>query len=252
MAKNTKNSKKVDVTLKKKKWFPILSPLILGEKEVGETFLEELETAVGRTIDVNLMQVTGDMKSQNISVKFEVTEAKDQKIFTRITEFTYLPSSVKRLIRRKMTRLDDSVVAVTKDGKMVRIKPMASTRSKVSSSVERALRAVLRQEVIDAVTRTPYDELFVGVIKNRIQNEIKAKLSKVYPIKIMIIRVLKEETHHSAKVTVRPSQVVQRIKSDDTEEKAEEQAAPAVVEPQAEVQETSEEKPKKRVKKEKA
>ncbi len=195
---------KKETIIKKKKWFPILSPALLGEKQIGETYLEEIEFAIGRKVAANLMQVTGDIKSQNSSMKFEVTEAKENRLLTKVVEYSYLSSSIKRLIRRRMTRIDDSIVAKTKDEKLVRIKPLLLTRSKVTRSVEKAVRASLRDEVITFVNSTPYEELFASIIKNRVQNDLKAKISKIYPVKALIIKSLHEETHHSAKESPRP------------------------------------------------
>ncbi|MFH2020980.1 MAG: hypothetical protein ABIJ34_06180 [archaeon] len=201
MAKQTKSSKTV---LKKKKWYTIVAPVFFSEKVLGESYLTDTETVAGRTITVNLMQLTGDIKAQNNQVKFEITGAKDSKIQTRIVRYEFMSAAIKRLIRRRMTRVDDSIIATTKDEVKIRIKPLVITRNKVSRSVEHRLRAMTKTEVINLVKSMSYEDLFSGIIKNRIQNELKNKLNFIYPLRSVVIRVLNEEKNKALPDTPLP------------------------------------------------
>jgi len=168
--------------------------------------------------------VTGDVKAQNSSVRFEVVNAEENKLKTKIIGYEYLPSSVRRLVRRRMSKVDDSLVVMTKDGQKVRIKPVVLTRGKVTHAVEFKIRASVKKEVIDIVNNTPYDELFTSVLKNKLQNEIKNKFSILYPIRAVVIRVLKEEKHHAAKLSEQPKKI-SLAKRAPTKEKKEKKAA---------------------------
>ena len=54
MAKIVKKVSRIKT--KKKKWFPIFAPKFMGQKEIGETYLDQPEPAVGRTLKVNLKE----------------------------------------------------------------------------------------------------------------------------------------------------------------------------------------------------
>ncbi len=166
---------------KKKKWVKIVSPKFLGERELGETYLEEVSSAMGKTVSINLMKVTGDIKTQNCTVKFVVYETKDGLLRTKIVSYTYLPSSIKRMVRRRMNRVDDSIVVRTKDNVRIRIKPMLLTHGKASKSIEYALRAGMKQELISRIKKMNYEELFSSVIKNNIQmdNQLEKTLQLI-------------------------------------------------------------------------
>lgn len=200
MAKTSKRATKLLV--KKKTWVRIISPKFLGEKELGESYIEEISNSVGKKVEINLMKITGDIKTQNCTVKFEINEAKDELLRTRIVAYQYLSSSIKRLVRRKMNRVDDSLVIMTKDNLKVRIKPMLLTRGKVSKSVEYKLRLDTKNELLKIVHKTNYDDLFSDVINNRIQRDLKNLLKPIHPLRAVLIRVLKEENHHAAKLAV--------------------------------------------------
>jgi small subunit ribosomal protein S3Ae len=206
------------IKVKKKKWYLIVTPKDMGETVIGETFLDEPELAMGRTVKVNLMQLTGDIKSQNIELRFEISEATESKLSTRIIGYYYAPSSIRRFVRRRMTRIDDSLVIMTEDGKKVRIKPFLLTRNKVTRIVEYTLRATQRKELFNFVRKTPYDALFLAIIKYQIQKEIREKLNKIYPIKSFEIRIL-EETKGLAKALESVNEVpLVQIEHDASEE----------------------------------
>jgi ribosomal protein S3AE len=222
MSKQAKKQSKQIV--KKKKWYSIVAPAMLGEKVLGESYLVDTETVEGRKLNMNLMQVTGDIKAQNSSVQFEVTGAKDSRIQTKLIGYEFLSAAVKRLIRRRMTRIDDSIVCVTKDGIKVRVKPLVMTRSKVSRSVEHSLRAHLRYEVISQVKNYACEELFSSVIKNKVQQDIKMKINVLYPLKGVIIRSLKIEKD-SAKESELPVLKASKKGGLDSEERKERKRA---------------------------
>ncbi|MBN2368226.1 hypothetical protein JXC34_04345 [Candidatus Woesearchaeota archaeon] len=237
MAKNTKKSLK-QAKVKKKRWIHIFSPTYLGEKQIGETYLDEAENALGKTISVNLMHITGDIKNQNADVKFEVSDAKDNKLNTRLIRYTFSNSSIKRYVRRRMSRIDDSIVIMTKDNKKIRIKPFLLTRQKVSKSVQYNLRATLKEELIKLVKNADYDELFLKVIKYSIQKELKDKLNAIYPVKSLEIRILKEEKHHASKESqVGVKKVSKKLLNKD-EEKKKKSAKEKTNEPAEEIDES--------------
>jgi ribosomal protein S3AE len=141
-------------------------------------------------------------------------------------------------MRRNMTRMDDSLVIVTSDGRKVRIKPFLLTRGKITKSVESTMRATLREELITYVKKTPYDQLFANITKYIMQKEMKERFSKVYPIKAFEIRVLEEENYHTAKETPlpvkKPTKKAKSKKAEDVEEAEEKAEVAQQEEPQKE------------------
>ena len=224
MAESEKKQKKSlkDITkLKKKKWFPIVTPIMMGERPIGESYLEDSGSAVGRTVKVNLIQLTGDIKSQSCEIKFEISDSKDNRLTTKIIGYSFSPATIKRFMRRHMTRIDDSVVVLTKDNVLLRMKPFLLTRSKVSRSVEYTLRMAMREEIINTIRKNDAETIFSMVLKYQLQKELREKLSRIYPVKNLEMRVLKVEKHHSAKVTELPAKKV-HIKSKSKREMDEE------------------------------
>lgn len=240
MAKPRKTLKQTKI--KKKRWFTINSPKLMGEKPIGESYLSDINAAIGRNVTVNLMQLTSDMKNQSSSVKFEITGVIDNALVTKICSYTFSPATIKRFVRRRMTRIDLSLLVNTKDNIAIRIKPFLLTRQKVSRSVEHALRAKLKEELIDLVKKTPYEELFNQVLKHRLQKELKTNLNKIYPIKNIQIRVL-EKIGSAEPTTAKPVVKEAEVKEEIVKEEKVVEEEKKVKEPKEDVkEEKSEEK----------
>ncbi|MBD3309887.1 hypothetical protein GF351_01570 [Candidatus Woesearchaeota archaeon] len=177
----------------KKRWYPVLAPKIFNEQVIGETLLYDPQHALGRTTTANLMHLTGDVRKQNITLKFEVNAVEDNKILTIPKAYEMGYSSIKRFVRRRQDKLEDSLLLKTADGKEVRIKPLVITRSTTKGSVKHALRQTLRKEIISFVKKNTFEALFNEIIMYKMQMNLKSKLNEIYPIKICEIRALKEE-----------------------------------------------------------
>ncbi|MEK6862554.1 MAG: 30S ribosomal protein S3ae, partial [Nanoarchaeota archaeon] len=75
------------VIKKKKKWFTILAGPEFDNAEIGETLANENANLIGRTLEVNLADITRDPKSQNIKVKFRIKEVKDTQCYTELISY---------------------------------------------------------------------------------------------------------------------------------------------------------------------
>ena len=62
----------------RKRWFDVLATKDFNETVIGETPALAPEQIVGRVISVNLMNITGNIKKQNINVKFKITGIRDK------------------------------------------------------------------------------------------------------------------------------------------------------------------------------
>jgi small subunit ribosomal protein S3Ae len=125
---------------KKKRWFPIIAPKIFRQQVLGELLLYEPHTAAGRCIKANLTSLTGDMKGQNVNLQFVITSIGEGKLYTEIVGYDVAPTSIKRMVRRRSSKISLSFLIETEDNKKARIKPILLTRGAVKQSVLTKLR----------------------------------------------------------------------------------------------------------------
>jgi len=176
--------------VKKKAWHTILAPKEQNNALIGETYVTAPEVAIGRTIHANLKTVTDNLRDQNAYLTFKVTQIAGKNLNTEVTGYYLTPASIKKTTRRNTSRVDDSFVVETKDGKKVRIKPVAITLHKTVHSVKTAMRKKMRNTIANEIAGMEFNTLIQSLINRRFQNGLKKKISKVYPVRGLQIKDL--------------------------------------------------------------
>ena len=183
-AKKTKAIKEV-----KKKWMNIFAPEMFGKAYLGETLVADASEMKGKTIVTNLMDLTKSIKQQNINIRFKVNEIKDNDAFTEVVEYQMNPSSIRRLVRRNIAKLDDSFIVTTSDSKYVRVKPLVITRTEAKDSVTRVMWKETRNVIIKEASSRTYEAFVKDVVAGKIQTSLSQRLNKIYPVRIVAIRM---------------------------------------------------------------
>lgn len=187
-----KGGKVIDLW-KRKKWYNLVAPAVFGEAFLGETPAAEEKDIMGRTAKVNLMVVTNDMKKQHVNLTFEVVNVQGDKAFTEVIAYEVVPAFIKRMVRRAKDRIDDSFLCETSDHKVVRIKPFLLASGQTSNRIRTLVRKLGRDFLFKNIAQTTYDELVDALVGNKVQMDLKAIVSKIYPVRSCEIRTMKLE-----------------------------------------------------------
>ncbi|MBU0470686.1 MAG: hypothetical protein KKA62_00470 [Nanoarchaeota archaeon] len=201
MVKNTQK-KESRINVKRKSWYKIISPKLFGQKEMGESYLSSSENAIGRSMKINLKDLTGNIKDQRLYVNFKINKVDGSLLRTVMTGFQLTPTYVKRMVRKNTDRLDDTFVFKTKDGKKVVVKTLIITMHKAQRSVRAKIRAGLKVQFEEEIKKGDFSTFVANLINRKIQTAIKKNLHKVFPIKELSVRVLslKDESSEEAVV----------------------------------------------------
>lgn len=242
MAKPIRTKKTKKALNIKKRWVTILAPDIFNKMPIGESTVSDPEKLVGRRVKVNLMKLTRNMRQQNINIKFRITRISDGNALTETIRYDMNPSSIKRFVKRRISRLDESFIVFTADNRQIRLKPMIITKSKVRGLVKADLRKVIIEHLTREIKNKSYTVFLKEIISNRLQKDLQKVLNKIYPIRIVAIRSMYLD---ESKMKVR-KEVVEESKEEVVEE------APAEeVKVEEKKEEAVEEKPAKKEKVEK-
>ena len=122
-AEKTKPSQKVSrIKAKKKVWFKIISPKVFGQTEIGESYLASAESALGRKLEVNLKELTGNVRDQNVHINLQINQLDANLLKTSVIGYELATAFVKRLVRKNSDPIDGYFLLKTKGGKTVIIK----------------------------------------------------------------------------------------------------------------------------------
>ena len=187
--------KKKQVTKQKakKKWFPVYAPQVFGGQLIGESNVFAAEQMKGKFINANLSTIVSDMKKQNIQVKLRVSKVVDGKGQTEVIGMQLVQSFVKRLVRRGRSKIDDSFVSKSKEGQLVRVKPMVITNSTCPASTATQIRLETKKLLTQRLQKTGFVNMIQDILSLKLQKELKEKLVKIHPIRSVDIRVFSRE-----------------------------------------------------------
>ncbi len=172
----------------KKEWYPILAPKIFQNAVLGETHVYEPEQMIGKGITKNLMSLTNDVKRQNINIDFKVVDVQNNKAFTDITGYYMVQSSIKRLVRKNIEKIDMSFSCKTSDNKNLQVKPLLITRAATTGSVATKIRKNAQDFIVKYISSISCDNFVNDLVTHKLQSSLRKELSKIYPLRICEIR----------------------------------------------------------------
>jgi len=187
MAKNIKK-KQSKIKVKKKTWFKVLAPTIFGSKEVGESYLNNAETAVGRIMKVNMRNLTGSMRDQNVYITLQISGVKGNNLITKAVGYELVPIYIKRMIRKRSSRLDEVLQFKTKDGKEIVLKAIVLTLNRNKRSTGSTLRNTLKEILAEEISKSGFESFLSSLVNFKTQITLKKKLNLIYPVKEVMIR----------------------------------------------------------------
>lgn len=173
---------------KKKKWIPILASKEFNNQEIGETYVEESENCIGRTVELNLMMLTKDPKKQNFNVSFKITDAKNNQAHTELIGYSLQKAQLKRLTKKGKNKVEDSFNYKTKDDLNIVIKPIMLTKALTYKTTLSQLRKLSREFLSDYTKNNIYSEIMKDIISGKLQKDIKINSKKVSPLVNCIIK----------------------------------------------------------------
>ncbi|MBW2995914.1 hypothetical protein KY332_01305 [Candidatus Woesearchaeota archaeon] len=183
-----KAKRKTSRTAVKKTWFQITAPAMFNKQTIGEIPLVEASKGMGRTVPVNLMNLTGDMRKQNINVIFEINNISGSKLYTELVGFKMVASSIKRMVRRGKRKVDYSFTAKTADGYKLKVKVIMVTLGLTYLSSLTGLRKACDEEMVKMLSKMKYENFVEELVNHRVQTNVKKLLSKVYPLRMFEVR----------------------------------------------------------------
>lgn len=174
--------------IKRKYPVEIKAPEYLNSVSLGKSEVTDLNLVIGKTIKLNLMYITGNVKNQNVRLVFNVTEVNSGLAKTQISSYSQIPYYLGRFVKKGSDLVEDSFVAKTKDGIDVRVKPFIVSKTNASSMVLSALRVEAKKIITHDISTKTYEEFMGSVINGKIQTSYRNDVKKILPIKTFEFR----------------------------------------------------------------
>lgn len=181
-------AKKVKEKWKSKVWYTILATESFGKKEIGSTPASEPDELINRISEAYLSDISGDFKLSHVKLFFRITKVEGDKAYTEFEGHEINQDYVRRLVRRRKTRIDSVVDVLTSDGKELRLKPLIILDRKVINNVETNIRNSINEFLKEKASSLPLDQLVVYMLSPQFANDAYEKIKAIYPTRKIELR----------------------------------------------------------------
>jgi len=229
-------ARKVKDKWRAKNWYQIMAPTLFDSAPVSETLSEKPSNLIGRVTEVSLQDITNDFRKAHIKLFFKINKIEEGNAFTQFKGHTLTSDYLRRMIRRRKSRVDGVYDVETRDGAQIRVKPFAITDNRIQNSQKKLIRNIMRDTITKEGKAKTLNELLRDILDEKIGGEIYKNCKKFYPIKR--VEVYKTE------ITQQPKRQIEEKKPPKKVEEEKETKEKKEIEKEAEKEKESKEKTK--------
>jgi small subunit ribosomal protein S3Ae len=171
-----------------KDWYTVMSPPYFGGVELGTLPADDPSKIVGRVVDSTLYEITNDFAHQYLKIYFKVTDVEEKTARTIFKGHEYSRDYLRSLVRRRTTRVDGIFNVTTADGYKLRLAVCIFTLSRVKTSQEQAIRAVMKKIVEEKAGALTFDQFAQELVLGKIASDIYNEGKKIAPLRHVGIR----------------------------------------------------------------
>jgi len=264
-ARSRTTTRKVKDRWKAKNWYNILAPPSFDNVTVADTLADSPDNLINRVTGVSLQDLTNDFRKSHIVLYFQVKSVEENNAHTQFIGHTLTSDYLRRLIRRRRSKIEGIYDITTRDGAQIRVKPFAATDKRIQNSQKKIVRESMKKTITEQATKSTLSEFVNIIIDGKLGSELYKNCKNLYPVKRIEIykteviaqptviiadkpKKKKEETEKiEDKKEEKPTKKKEEKKTEEIKEIPEEPKEKPVEEekPQEKKEETKEEKPKK-------
>ena len=176
-------TRKVKDRWKAKNWYQITAPSLFNNVLVAETLAETPDSLIGRVTEVSLQNLTNDFRKSHIKLLFSIDKVEQNTAHTQFKGHVLTSDYLRRMIRRRKSRVDGVFNVQTRDNALLRVKPFAISEKRIQSSQKKLIRNVMK-EVINKEAKTKTLNVFIrDCLEGKIGSEIYKHCKIYYPVK---------------------------------------------------------------------
>lgn len=182
-----KVQKKLD-KWKSKSWYNIETPEFIGRNNIGTTLAEEPEQLIGRIVEATVGDLTNDFSKHNTKLKFRINDVNGDIAQTRFIGHEMTTDYLRSIVKRQTSRIDTNLKVTTKDGYIVRVKPICFTVKRARTSQIEGIRQVMDSTVKDRATELNFEQFVEEAIMGKLSATIYRNAKNIYPLRRVEIR----------------------------------------------------------------
>ncbi|HLF06498.1 MAG TPA: 30S ribosomal protein S3ae [Thermoplasmata archaeon] len=191
MTKATKSraaAKKIKDKWKSKEWYRILAPPMFDRRDVAETLADDPQKLLGRVVVTTPNEIAPDSSSSNparpyIKLLLQVHDVKDKSCETRFIGHELTSDYIRRLARRRKTKVDVVFDVTAKDQSVMQLKLTAIADKRIQGSQETALRHAIAASSGEFVGARELSEVVKAILNGDLSKTVTNHCKVIYPLR---------------------------------------------------------------------
>ena len=168
---------------KSKEWYKVLAPAAFENISVADTLADNPEKLIDRVTVVSLQDITNDFRKSHIKLLLKINKVEENNAYTKFAGHTLTSDYVKRMIRRKSSKIDNVLDITTRDNAKIRVKPFAIVNKRIQNSQKKIIRQAMKQTIQRIAKNTTMSEFIKNIFNGELGKEIYIDCKKLYPIR---------------------------------------------------------------------
>jgi small subunit ribosomal protein S3Ae len=167
---------------KSKNWYNVMAPEMFNRQKVAETLTDEPEKLIGRVAEVTVQDINGDFSKMHIKLKFKINDVRGTEAHTYYIGHDMSSDYVRRMTRRRKSKIDMVVDVKTRDEHVIRLKPLAISGNRVRSSQQSEIRHIMTNVLTEFCTSRPLDEIVKAIISGQLAKTTATACKPIHPL----------------------------------------------------------------------
>ncbi len=203
-ARSRAAARKVKDRWKAKNWYNIIAPPAFDSVTIADTMTDNPEYLINRVTGISLQDLTNDFRKSHIILFFKINKVEEDKAHTQFSGHTLTSDYLRRMIRRRRSKIEGVYDVDTRDGAKIRVKPFATTDKRIQNSQRKVVREAMKTTISNRAKHSTLSEFMKNILDGRMGSDIYKNCKKLYPVKRIEI--------HKTEVISHPTIVIEEKK----------------------------------------
>lgn len=216
-ARSRAAARKIKDRWKAKSWYSVLAPPAFDSVTIADTLADNPDSLINRVTPVSLQDLTNDFRKSHIKLFFKINKVEENNALTQYAGHTLTSDYLRRMIRRRRSKVDAVYDVTTRDGAILRVKPFATTDKRIQNSQRKVIRETMKKTIEDSAKTVSLSE-FVGIIiDGKVGSDIYKNCKTLYPVKRVEIYKTEVVQNPTIMIEEKPKKPKKEEKEEDKE-----------------------------------
>ncbi|KXS41814.1 MAG: 30S ribosomal protein S3Ae [Methanolobus sp. T82-4] len=173
---------------KSKTWYNVETPEFISRTNIGVSPAEDPEQLIGRVVETTVGEIANDFTKHNTKIKLEISDVNGDVANTRFIGHEITTDYLRSIVKRQTSRIDNNLDVKTKDGYLIRVKPICFTVKRARTSQIKGIREVMDRIVTERAAELNFEQFIEEAIMGKLSANIYRNAKTIYPLRRVEIR----------------------------------------------------------------